>query len=158
MRFYGDLEDIRCLPPRGYIGVDPGRSSGGVAYIAEGQGWCRKVSDLTDHELWQIFSTLGALEPTHAVLEKVSAMPGQGVSSTFKFGASFGELKMALTAIYVPYTLVTPAKWQKSLGCMSRGDKNVTKTRAQQLYPTAKVTHATADALLMATYAKNLND
>lgn len=158
MRFYSDLEDIRCLPPRGYIGVDPGRSSGGVAYIAEEQGWCRKVSDLTDHDLWTIFRLLGTLSPKHAVLEKVSAMPGQGVSSTFKFGASFGELKMALTAIEVPYTLVTPAKWQKSLGCLSRGDKNVTKARAQQLYPTAKLTHATADALLMATCAKNLND
>lgn len=158
MKFFSTVESMSELPARGYIGVDPGRSSGGVAYVADGAVWCRKVSDLTDHDLWTIFRILGTLSPMHAVLEKVSAMPGQGVSSTFKFGASFGELKMALTAIEVPYTLVTPAKWQKSLGCLSRGDKNVTKTRAQQLYPTAKLTHATADALLMANYAKTLND
>jgi len=161
MRFYFDPGDISMLPTGGFVGVDPGRSSGGIAYIGPGDapklGWCRKISDMTDQDLWHVFAAIGRLQPSHAVLEKVSAMPGQGVSSTFKFGASFGELKMALTAIGVPFTLVTPATWQKSMKCLSKGDKNVTKSRAQQLYPKANVTHATADALLIATYAKTLH-
>ena len=45
-----------------------------------------------------------------------------------------------------------PQVWQKALGCMTGGDKNVTKRRAQELFPGHKITHATADALLIAHY------
>lgn len=154
MRWRYAIDDIAGLPKGGWIGVDPGRSSGGLAYLTEEAGWCRKISDLTDAELWQAFEALGRRAPAHAQLERVSAMPGQGVSSTFKFGASFGELRMALTAIRVPLSLVTPSKWQRDLGCLSKGDKNATKARAQQLYPDARLTHATADAVLIAHHTR----
>jgi hypothetical protein len=59
---------------------------------------------------------------------------------------------MALTAAGIPFERVRPQAWQKAMGCMSKGDKNITKRKAQELFPQIKVTHATADALLIATY------
>jgi crossover junction endodeoxyribonuclease RuvC len=79
-------------------------------------------------------------------------MPGQGVTSTFTFGEGFGKLQMALCAAKIPYQFITPLKWQKFLGCMTKGDKNVSKAAAQRLFPDIKVTHAIADALLIAEY------
>ena len=81
-------------------------------------------------------------------------MPGQGVASSFKFGQGFGHLEMALTASGIPHTYVAPQKWQKELQCLTKGDKNVSKARAQQLFPHIKVTHAIADALLIAEYCR----
>ncbi len=59
-----------------------------------------------------------------------------------------------LIASRIPFEEVTPQKWQKTLSCLSRGDKNITKAKAQQLFPGLRVTHATADALLIAEYAR----
>jgi hypothetical protein len=84
-------------------------------------------------------------------------MPGQGVSSSFKFGMSYGSLRMALIAHSIPFESVTPQAWQKSLHCLSGGDKNRTKARAQQLFPNQKVTHATADSLLIAEYIRRVS-
>jgi hypothetical protein len=85
-------------------------------------------------------------------IEKVGAMPKQGVSSTFKFGRGYGFLRGCITALALPWNEVAPGVWQRKLGCLSGGDKNVTKSRAQQLYPHLRITHATADALLIASY------
>lgn len=92
-----------------------------------------------------------------AVIERVHSMPKQGVASSFKFGRSYGFLRGCLIASGIPFEEVTPQVWQKALGCLSRGDKNVTKARAQQLFPSLKITHATADALLLAEYARRLH-
>jgi hypothetical protein len=59
---------------------------------------------------------------------------------------------MALTAAAIPFTRVRPQVWQKELGCLTKGDKNISKRKAQELFPSMKVTHATADSLLIATY------
>jgi Holliday junction resolvasome RuvABC endonuclease subunit len=99
---------------------------------------------------------------SYAVIEKVHAMPAQGVSSTFKFGTSYGALLMALTAAYIPFEMVTPQKWQRELGVLSRKGmtktqhKNQLKAKAQELFPDLKVTLATADALLLAEYCRRL--
>jgi hypothetical protein len=77
-----------------------------------------------------------------------------GVTSAFTFGRGYGSLLMALTAKRVPFDEVPPGTWQKTMGCLSGGDKNVTKRRAQQLFPAVKVTHAVADALLIAEFAR----
>jgi len=84
-------------------------------------------------------------------------MPGQGVASSFKFGQGYGSLEMALTAAGIPFERVTPQKWQKALGCLTKGQKNVSKRKAQELFPTMKVTHATADALLIAEWGRRQN-
>jgi Holliday junction resolvasome RuvABC endonuclease subunit len=75
-----------------------------------------------------------------------------GVKSAFTFGNGFGHLEMALTAAGIPFERVSPQRWQKALGCLTKGDKNVSKRRAQELFPSMKITHATADALLIAYY------
>jgi hypothetical protein len=59
-----------------------------------------------------------------------------------------------LTGEEFPFEEVSPQKWQKAMGCMTKGDKNVSKAKAQQLFPQLKITHAIADALLIAEYAR----
>lgn len=87
-------------------------------------------------------------------LEKVASSPQMGVVSAFTFGRGYGTLIGALAALKIPRTYIVPAKWQKALGCLSKGDKNVTKRRAQELFPEITVTHALADALLITEYAR----
>ena len=77
-----------------------------------------------------------------------------GVTSSFTFGRGLGRLEALLTAHRIPYEEIAPGKWQRSLGCLTKGDKNVTKARAQQLFPGVKVTHYVADALLIAEYGR----
>ena len=141
------------------IGIDPGKS-GGIAWIADGKPCVEKMPD-TLQDLWELIDgikaeaskPLGIGETkAKAYLEQVSAMPGQGVTSCFTFGNGYGHLEMALTAAGIPFERVRPQKWQQVMGCMTKGDKNVSKRRAQELYPQLKVTHAKADALLIATY------
>ena len=140
------------------MGVDPGVSGASVVLsIAEGnvQGVLRHDSTLADWaEWWTGLQIEGHV--LFGVLERVSAMPQQGVSSTFKFGTSFGQSTMSLVFAKVPYDLVTPGVWQRNMSCLSKGDKNITKARAQQLFPHTKITHRNADALLIAEYARRL--
>jgi hypothetical protein len=56
----------------------------------------------------------------------------------------------------IPYDLVLPVKWQTAMSCRTKGDKNVSKARAQQLFPDVKVTHAIADALLIAEFCRRV--
>jgi hypothetical protein len=78
-----------------------------------------------------------------------------GVKSAFTFGNGFGHLEMALTAAEIPFSRVRPQEWQKAMGCMTKGDKNVSKAKAQELFPSIKVTHAIADSLLIMQYGIN---
>lgn len=135
------------------LGIDPGQS-GGIARIGLGGVATAIKMPETERDIWEAFATRE--RPDFAVIEAVSAMPKQGVSSTFKFGRSYGFLRACLIASEIPFAEVRPAVWQRELGCLSRGDKNVTKARAQQLFPKLKVTHALADALLIAEYARRL--
>lgn len=135
------------------LGVDPGQS-GALAVVGDGRLWVEKMPE-TLQDLW--VSIQGwAKDVDVAYLENVHTMPGQGVASSGKFMRQVGNLEAFLTAAGIPFERVTPTTWQKALGCLSKGDKNVTKRRAQELYPTIKVTHALADALLLATYGYRL--
>jgi Holliday junction resolvasome RuvABC endonuclease subunit len=135
------------------IGIDPG-VSGAVAWVDhQGLAGAEKLKGMTDRDVFELLVDLrlaGDQHQVRALLEEVHSMPRQGVASTFKFGVSFGSLRMALVAAAVPFELITPAKWQQAMRCRSKGDKNVTKARAQELFPSLKITHATADALLLA--------
>jgi len=144
----------RRLPPPagGCIGVDPGSSSGAIAYVVDGYAQAWPLKNMTDAEVWWVLQKLGQIARI-AVLERVNAMPKQGVSSTFKFGNSFGGLRMALTASGTPFQLVTPSKWQGALNCRTGGDKKITRDLAQRTFPSLKVTNQTADALLLCVYA-----
>lgn len=134
-----------------FMGIDPGKS-GGIARIhGDGVFWCKL--DATEGDIIGWLRTYD-LDGCYAVIERVSSSPQMGVTSAFTFGRSYGFLRGCLAALSIPYVEVTPAKWQRAMGCLSGGDKNVTKQKAQQLYPDVKITHANADALLLATYCR----
>jgi hypothetical protein len=134
-----------------YIGIDPGLS-GGIAFVPEtGTPWAFKMPE-TDRDLIDLLSDAISLHAATALLELVHSSPQMGVKSAFTFGEGYGRLQATLTALRVPYERIRPQAWQKAMGCLTKGDKNVSKRRAQELFPTLKVTHATADALLIAEY------
>jgi len=89
-----------------------------------------------------------------AYMEKVHSMPKQGNVSSFTFGERYGFLRGLMTGLRIRYEYVTPQKWQKTLGCLTHGDKNISKAAAQRLWPKLKWTHATADAALIAEYGR----
>ena len=138
------------------IGIDPG-TNGGIAWIADGKPCVEKMPD-TLQDLWElicdIHSDMGQMKqaPIKAYIEQVSSSPQMGVKSAFTFGNGFGHLEMALTAAGIPFERVRPQVWQKALGCMTKGDKNITKRKAQELFPDIKATHWSSDALLIAHY------
>jgi len=139
------------------IGIDPGKS-GGIAWLPEGLiGRAIKMPE-TPRDIWDLIDNLAKTYDgsMFAYVEKVHSMPKQGVSSTFKFGYSAGSLEMALVATGIPHDFVAPGVWQRNLGCLSGGDKNVTKRKAQRLFPDMKITHSIADALLIAEYGRRL--
>ncbi len=132
------------------IGVDAGKN-GGIAWITNGRACVEKMPD-TLQDLWELFRDIASEGNCRAYLEQVHSSPQMGVKSAFTFGNGFGHLEMALTAAGIPFERVRPQVWQKAMGCMTKGDKNVSKRKAQELFPSMKVTHATADALLIASY------
>jgi crossover junction endodeoxyribonuclease RuvC len=137
------------------IGIDPGQS-GGIAWMNQRGVEVIKMPDterdIVDALRAMIYEAPELERGVKCYLELVHSMPRQGVASSFKFGKGYGVLIGVLSALEIPFELVTPQKWQKAMGCMSKGDKNVTKRKAQQLFPRLKITHATADALLIAAY------
>ena len=142
-----------------YLGIDPGKS-GGIAIVGDGKCHAFKMPD-TDFDIFEAITEAGA---SMVILEKVHSSPQMGVVSAFKFGASFGALKMACVAARCRVELVSPQKWQKAMSLkaigkgIGQGDtakKNRNKAKAQELFPQVKkITHATADALLLAEYGR----
>ena len=137
------------------IGIDPG-VNGSIAWITDGKPCVEKMPD-TLQDLWELLENIAINAQLdnlkiHAYLEQVSSSPQMGVKSAFTFGNGFGHLEMALTAAGIPFERVRPQVWQKALGCLTKGDKNITKRKAQEMFPGIKVTHATADSLLIAHY------
>tara|TARA_R110002020_G_scaffold15153_1_gene54084 strand:- start:178 stop:633 length:456 start_codon:yes stop_codon:yes gene_type:complete len=147
---------------RYYIGADPGKSGAICAVDFEGVAEVITKTNRSYAYIWdKVFQP--RFMKSIAVIESVHAMPGQGVSSTFKFGESFGMLLGILTALEIPFTRVTPAAWCKELGLKKGKEesntdwKNRHKQLAQELFPDINVTHATADALLIAEYCRRTN-
>lgn len=93
-------------------------------------------------------------EPTHVYIEKAQAMPGQGVSGMFRYGVNYGILLGLCAALRVPYTEIPPGVWKRKMGLGK--DKNLSRQRAQQLFPqcsfTRKKDDGRAEALLLAWY------
>lgn len=139
-----------------FVGVDPG-SSGAIAIIDEFGAYVAdlKLKDQTPHDVWEWLDTRTAeASKLSAAIERVHSMPKQGVASSFKFGFSAGFLHGMLVAAGIPFDDVTPQKWQKELSCLTRGDKNISKTAAQRRWPEVRITHANADALLIAEWRR----
>ena len=142
------------------IGIDPGKN-GGIAVLGDGDPRAVRMPK-TEKDVWDLFDShwiWGGLGDrwevnVFAYLEKAQAMPGQGVASMFTFGCGYGGLRMALLSLEIPFEIVTASVWQRKMKCLSGGDKNVTKARAQELFPGIKMTHYVADALLIAEYGR----
>ncbi len=94
-------------------------------------------------------------EPIICYLEQVSAMPGQGVSSMFGFGVSYGIIQGVVAALQIPLILVTPQQWKKRAGLIG-SEKDKARTVAQQLFPgvdlSLKKDIGKSDALLIAKF------
>lgn len=141
-----------------YVGVDPGT-----------EGALTVLDDECVHDIvfFKTVTESDIVEYLHdlrracngrffGVLEEVHSMPGQGVCSTFKFGKAYGFIRGVLLTVGVPFDDATPQKWQRELKCLTGGDKNISKAKAQQLFPGVKVTNKTADSVCIAEYAKRL--
>lgn len=110
----------------------------------------------------EIFQTFFALDcrlkdirlPIACYIEKVGYIKGDGPMGSFTFGKVYGFLRGMVTVLGWPIYNVYPAVWQGRLGCLTGGNKRVTLNRAKEMYGHAglKITHATADAILIAHY------
>ncbi len=91
------------------------------------------------------------------VIEQVSAMPGQGVTSMFNFGQSFGILKGICSAMSLPVYYVRPAKWKKYFNLIN-SEKDASRARAIEIFPyfsahlSRKKDSNKADAILIASF------
>ena len=91
------------------------------------------------------------------VIEQVSAMPGQGVTSMFNFGQSFGILKGICSAMQLPMYFIRPAKWKKYFGLI-KSEKDASRTKAIEMFPyfssqlSKKKDSNKADAMLIASF------
>ena len=147
------------------MAIDPGLS--GAIAVFEG-GALIDIADMPTHELSRngkakrqiSASALAGIftqhDPRHVIVEKVSAMPGQGVTSMFSFGRSLGIIEGIVAAYDIPVTYVTPSVWTKAVG---RGaGKDASRARACELYPTQQKSFARvkddgrADAVLIGTW------
>lgn len=141
------------------LGIDPGKNGGlAVVGIDGAPNLALKMPD-TERDLWDLCEDflrppVGPID--FAYIEKVASSPQMGARSIFTFGQGYGSLRMALIAAGIPFEAVAPGKWQRAMGCLSGGDKNVTKRKAQELFPGVKVTHAIADALLIAEHGRRV--
>ena len=152
------------------IGIDPG-ISGSICFFKEG-----KILDVIDMPTMiegkknkrqvngaQIYNEISKRvkksekENIRVIIEQVSAMPGQGVTSMFNFGQSFGILKGICSAMQLPMYFVRPAKWKKYFNLLN-SEKDASRTRAIEIFPyfssqlSKKKDSNKADAILIANF------
>lgn len=150
-----------------YLGIDPGVSGGIAALDEEGHIVLKSPMPKTEAGIFETIARLGrrGAPLVLGAIEVVHSSPQMGVVSAFTFGRSYGALRMALTAAGVPFLECQPKVWQATMGVQypkaakgekrPKRDKNVSKLRAIHLFgPNQHITHATADALLIASYAR----
>ena len=152
------------------IGIDPG-ISGSICFFQDGE-----VKDVLDMPTMtdgkknkrqvngsQIYNEISKRiintdkKNVKVVIEQVSAMPGQGVTSMFNFGQSFGILKGICSAMQLPMYFVRPAKWKKYFNLIN-SEKDASRTKAIEIFPyfstnlSKKKDANKADAILIASY------
>ncbi|WP_440677232.1 crossover junction endodeoxyribonuclease [Candidatus Pelagibacter sp. HIMB1587] len=152
------------------IGIDPG-ISGSICFLEDGI-----INDVLEMPTMtegkknkkqvngsQIYNEISLRIKTYekknikVVIEQVSAMPGQGVTSMFNFGQSFGILKGICSAMQLPIYFVRPAKWKKYFNLIN-SEKDASRTRAIEIFPyfssnlSKKKDSNKADAILIASY------
>jgi len=142
-----------------YIGVDPGKS-GAIAVLEDVKVLATVKMPTNMDQYDELFVGKMFDASAIAVVEKVHAMPGQGVTSMFNFGYSVGRLHASLECHEIPYHLETPRTWMKWHGVKkSKSEsgtqwKNRLKDLAIRLFPDEKIYLWNADALLIAYYCR----
>ena len=147
------------------LGIDPGLT--GALALLDRDGHAELIADLPiirDKSLaWVSGGELQSLllnalqgRKCRAIVERVSAMPRQGVASSFAFGVGFGSILGVLQTLQLPLELVTPSVWKRALGLSS--EKRVSLDKARLLFPAADLRLAKhdgrAEALLLAHWAQ----
>tara|TARA_Y100000741_G_C17960786_1_gene439757 strand:+ start:55 stop:549 length:495 start_codon:yes stop_codon:yes gene_type:complete len=152
------------------IGIDPG-ISGSICFFQDGviigvtemptmtEGKKNKKQVNGSQIYNEIFERIKKIEKKNikVVIEQVSAMPGQGVTSMFNFGQSFGILKGICSAMQLPVYFVRPAKWKKYFNLIN-SEKDASRTRAIEIFPyfstelSRKKDSNKADAILIASF------
>tara|TARA_B100000674_G_scaffold467113_1_gene451795 strand:+ start:684 stop:1178 length:495 start_codon:yes stop_codon:yes gene_type:complete len=152
------------------IGIDPG-ISGSICFLEDG-----RILDVIDMPTMiegkknkkqvngsQIYNEFLKMinkannQNVRVVVEQVSAMPGQGVTSMFNFGQSFGILKGICSAMQLPIYFVRPAKWKKYFNLINT-EKDASRSRAIEIFPyfssnlSKKKDANKADAILIASF------
>ena len=152
------------------IGIDPG-ISGSICFFGNGKildviempimtdGKKNKKQVNGSQVYYEITKRIKQFEKNQirVVIEHVSAMPGQGVTSMFNFGQSFGILKGICTAMQLPMYFVRPTKWKKYFNLLN-SEKDASRTRAIEIFPyfssqlSRKKDSNKADAILIASF------
>lgn len=154
------------------IGIDPGLS-GAMAWLndrghiisvydmptmAYGKTGRKQVNAAELARLFRMHGNADDLKRYIAIVEQVSAFPGQGVCSMFSFGQSFGVILGVLGALEVPYITVAPKTWKKFYGLGK--DKEEARAKAIQCFPTwslpRKKDAGRAEAMLLARFGKGM--
>jgi crossover junction endodeoxyribonuclease RuvC len=141
-------------------GVDPGSVSPGLAFRLAAEPQRISAEDLPtvagQVDAAGFAARLEQMRPDVIVIEKVGSMPGQGVSSTFKFGVAFGLIQGVVAALKIETHFVAPAVWKKHFRIGA--DKEEARRVALQLWPDRsdlfgrKKDHNRAEAALIARY------
>jgi crossover junction endodeoxyribonuclease RuvC len=146
-----------------YMGIDPGTSAGGITVMDENTkivfcedipsldiGTKKKQSVINEPAIKELFLRY-VIE--HAFLEKAQVMPKQGVVSMGNYMMGFGILRGLCLGLGIPYTLVTPQSWKKTMMAGMGKEKKASVVRVGQLYPDISFPlvkdHNKADSILI---------
>ena len=151
------------------IGIDPG-ISGSICFFKDGKiieviempvmtEGKKNKKQINGSQIYNEFleKINGKDDEIRVVIEQVSAMPGQGVTSMFNFGQSFGILKGICSAMQLPMFFVRPARWKKYFNLIN-SQKDASRTRAIEIFPyfstqlSKKKDSNKADAILIASF------
>lgn len=147
-----------------YIGIDPGKS-GAIAMIDDNRSMLI-VKDWPGDEIQAARIVRSITEQNRqsnisAVIEKVSAMPKQGVRSMFTFGTNYGMWKGILASFMIPFYEIAPRTWQKGILSKKQDGKKASVASALRLFPSAELygprgglKDGRADALLIADFCR----
>ena len=138
------------------LGIDPGLSGGAV--LLSGTTPRHIVKYTSERDFVEFVRLMRDANVHSAFIEKVGAMPKQGVSSTWKFAQNYGFLRGTIRSFGIPLREVTPNQWQRGLGLPKRSKSTKTQHKrnlldaCHRLLPGHPWTHATGDAALIALY------
>ena len=149
-----------------WIGIDPGQTGGLACVEPDGSlRWAMPMpaisGEVMGQQLAHILEHAATIQHIKVIIEQVHSMPGQGVSSTFKFGKNFGIAIGVVNALHLPLERVTPQKWKQQFQLTGK-DKDASRHKATELWPSMaarwklKKDNGLSDAALIAEHARRV--